>query len=80
MNVINKLIMRLNTAKTRALPMNDPASWTLQRGLGALDGIAITEIDNPIPNRRPPTSTSPDPTASSTRRRWPGGCSTKTRP
>ena len=49
MNVINKLIIRLNTAKTRALPMNDPASWTLQRGLGALDGIAITEIDNPIP-------------------------------
>ena len=48
MNVINKLIMRLNTAKTRALPMNDPASWTLQRGLGAMDGIAITEIDNPI--------------------------------
>ncbi len=48
MNVINKIIMRLNTAKTRAMSLNDPASWTLQRGLGALDRIAITEIDNPI--------------------------------
>ena len=80
MNVINKFIMRLNTAKTRAMSLNDPASWTLQRGLGALDGIAITEIDNPIAEQKTAYLDVPGSTASLTRRRWPGACSTKTRP
>ena len=46
---INRLIMRLHTAATEALPMNDAASWTIQRGLGGLEQISITKIANPFP-------------------------------
>ena len=46
---INKFIMRLHTAETEALFDNDPASWTLQRGLGGLERISIIDIKNPFP-------------------------------
>ena len=45
---INKFILRRHTAATAALEDNDPGSWEIQRGLGVLERIAITEIKNPV--------------------------------
>ena len=40
----NKFILRRHTAVTAALEQNDPASWTMERGLGVLSRVAISEI------------------------------------
>lgn len=47
--MINEFSLRLHTQATEALAENDPASWTLQRGRGALTHLAITKISNPMP-------------------------------
>lgn len=44
----NKFILRRHAATTAALERNDPASWTMERGLGILSRVAITEIKNPV--------------------------------
>lgn len=44
----NKFILRRHTAVTAALETNDPASWTIERGLGVLSRVAISEIKNPV--------------------------------
>lgn len=46
--MMNKFILRRHTAATEALELNDPASWTMQRGLGALERVAVTKIKNPL--------------------------------
>lgn len=46
---INRLIMRLHTRTTEAYTKNHPESWTIQRGLGGLEQVAITNIVNPFP-------------------------------
>lgn len=47
--MINKFILRRSTAQTAALELNDPASWTMERGIGVLHRVAITKIKNPAP-------------------------------
>lgn len=48
----NNFILRLHTDATEQLEQNDPTSWTLQRGFGALQNIAITNIINPLPEAK----------------------------
>ena len=45
----NKFIMRLHTAATERLSINDASSWTTQRDTGVLVHTAITEIKDPLP-------------------------------
>ena len=47
--MINKFILRRSTKATAELELNDPASWTMERGIGVLERVAITKIKNPAP-------------------------------
>lgn len=44
----NKFIMRMHTEATAKLSINDASSWTIRRGEGVLQNVAITKISNPL--------------------------------